>query len=57
MEQEEAFVRMRVVRCCLKNLWYLIPEPIQGHVGWAFGQTDLLKNVPAYGKGVTLDGL
>lgn len=57
MEQEEAFVRMRVVRSCPKNLWYLIPEPIQGRVGWAFGQTDLLKNVPAYGRDVTLDDL
>ena len=32
-------------------------ESVEGQAGWGLGQPDLMKDVPAHGKGVELDAL
>ena len=32
-------------------------HPVQGQVGWGFEQPDLVKDVPAHGRGVGLDDI
>ena len=33
-----------------------IPGSVQGQVGWGFEQPDLMKDVPAHGRGAGLEG-
>jgi len=34
-----------------------LPGSVQGQIGWSFEELDLVKDIPAYGSGVGLDGL